>query len=497
MQRLMYLNNLSGPDMLWTLDRMGGSLGKQKQLTDKSTPTWLNDVIAAGKPLERFHQQLGLLEKSKAMRLNRGWLGYSNNLRYCRACLDQCFHTILFQFPFVLQCPYHKSALQNTCWSCKRLLGSDAIDNPYTTKKPLHCNYCEALFLIPERPMHQVVSGYPEAEAVFRDAHLRLESILQASITTRSLSSIMEQCSPWVWDFCFHSAAKFTCSERRMSDWMKTPDPHEINLTPIPTQEDALVHEEVANQDLLATAHRLDELTEILRSIQRQLHERVRLICGHRHVVDLDCGVCDVNSGKPQDHICMLSGDCPCCACLRWWRAQVSVYFGLREFLRSCVDLHCRIRNFGGLTYMIPLEPERVASLSLALFAYQARAMLRLIQHQAEFSEVEDRGPGGEDPTEFTWAPGAHPQLWHLNLWLGRMPDASLTLFDAQRSYQAGYSLRGAWRALEQSVSLQRLSLARQDRRLQWLVTKHTHPGHWYATMALNHNQRLWHKWMV
>lgn len=146
---------------------------------------------------------------------------------------------------------------------------------------------------------------------------------------------------------------------------------------------------------------------------------------------------------------------------------------------------------------MIPLEPERVAGLSLALFAYQARAMLRLIQRQAELSEMEAQGPGDVDRTRFTWAPGAHPQLWHLNLWLGRLPDASLTLFDAQHNYQATYSLRGAWRALEQSVSLQRLSLARQDRRLQWLVTKHPHPGHWYAAMALNHNRRLWREWVA
>lgn len=498
MQRLMYLNHLSGSDMHRTLTRMAQLSGKQKQQIDRNTPTWLDHVIAAGKPLERFHQQLGLLEKSLSMRLNRGWLGYSTNLRYCRHCLDQCFHTVLFQFPFFLQCPYHRCALQDTCWHCKRPLGSGAIDNPYSTKKALHCNHCEVLLLIPERPMRQVISGYVEAESVFRDAHLRLERLLQAAIATPSRSSIMEQRSPWVWDFCYHSLAKFTDSERRATDWMTTPDPHEIDLFQIPAQEDARAHNESDNQDLLAIAHRLDELTEILRSIQRQLHERVRMICGHRHVADLDCGVCDVNSGQAPDHLCMLSGDCPSCACLRWWRAQVSVYFGLREFLRGCVDLHCRVRNLEILTILIPLEPRRVAGLSLALFAYQARAMLRLIQHQAEPSGVEAQGLDSEDRTKFTWASGAHPQLWHLNLWLGCLPDASLTLFDApRRSYQARYSLRGAWRALEQSVSLQRQSLVRQDSKLQWLVTKHPHPGHWYAAMALNHNRRLWREWVA
>lgn len=497
MQRLMYLNHLSGSDMYRTLTRMAQLSGKQKQQRDRNTPTWLDHVIAAGKPLERFHQQLGLLEKSLSMRLSRGWLGYSTNLRYCRLCLDQCFHSVLFQFPFVLQCPYHRCALQDTCWHCKRPLGSGAIDNPYSTKKALHCNHCEALLLIPERPMRQVVSGYVEAESVFRDAHLRLERLLQAAIATPSRSSIMEQRSPWVWDFCYHSLAKFTDSERRATDWMKTLDPHEIDLFQIPAQEDVRAHSDSENQDLLAIAHRLDELTEILRSIQRQLHERVRMICGHRHVADLDCGVCDVNSGQSPDHLCMLSGDCPSCACLRWWRAQVSVYFGLREFLRGCVDLHCRVRNLEVLTVLIPLEPRRVAGLSLALFAYQARAMLRLMEHQTEPSAGEAQGSDGEDRTKFTWASGAHPQLWHLNLWLGCLPDASLTLFDARRSVQARYSLRGAWRALEQSVSLQRRSSVRQDRKLQWLVTKHPHPGHWYAAMALNHNRRLWREWVA
>lgn len=498
MQRLMYLNDMSGPDMYWTLSRLAKSNRQQKRSSEGDTSALLKLISDAGGPVEQFHRSLGLLERSKALRLNSAWLGLSTDLRFCRLCLGHGVHSIIFQLPFVRRCPYHNIELQHTCPACGHALGVQALDHPFSTHKALHCNVCQGLFLEPDCPMHEVVAGYPEAEAAFRVAHLRVERLLQATITRSSISSLMEPSSPSTWNFCFHSVSKCTESERRASDWMKASDPHEVVLSKTTHLTESSKESEPESRDLLATIHHLSELTQILRAIEHQLHEKVRQICGHRHGADLDYGWHDLTTRSQQGHINMETGDCPCCACLSWWRAQVGVYFGLRDFLRERVELCRQTRNLSWIATGMPLEPERVARMSRALFAYQARSMLRLIQRQAEPSEEGERttalqqGPGDHDAFDFSWARGPHPCLWRLNLWLGRLPDASMTVFHDTESYQASYSLHGAWRALGRSVEVQRKSLARSDRRLQWLEGRRSRAGYWYAAMALDHNRRFW-----
>lgn len=491
-QRLMYLNNLTGLGLKFKLTNLARSAVPAKNHRGRDIPAWMYFVNAAGKPLERFQQQLGLFEKSQAMELNRNWLGWSDTLRYCRPCLDQCFHSILFQFPFVLQCPYHRCELETTCWSCKRELGRGTLTDPFLTRKALHCSYCNALLLIPERPMHQVVSGYPEAEATLRVAHQRLEKLFHASIDCSLQTSIMDRNLPWVWTFCYHSLAIISNSERRTSDWMTTPDPKAVTLERVSVDNDPIAPGGSDHQDLLTILQRLDELTRILRSIQRRLHFRVRAICGHKKIEDLDCGAFDRNSGIPEDYLCMLSRDCPCCACLRWWRAQVSVYFGLRDYLRSSVDQHRLTQNLRGYTDLIPLQPQRMAQMALSMFSYQAQSMSRLMMHLNVHTVAVPHRPEDDDRTKFTWHSGPHPQVWHLKLWLGRLPDASLQLSESDRSFRSYLPIRGAWQALEQSITLHRQYSSQLDHQLQWLVTKHPNPGRWYAAMALNHSRQFW-----
>jgi hypothetical protein len=65
---------------------------------------------------------------------SRCGLTVSHDLRFCRSCLSQGYHSIVFQHWALHKCPYHEEALLNACPQCRRSITpsvASVLEFPY------------------------------------------------------------------------------------------------------------------------------------------------------------------------------------------------------------------------------------------------------------------------------------------------------------------------------------------------------------------------------
>lgn len=64
--------------------------------------------------------------------------GGGRAIRFCQYCLENGFHSSLFQIPWLQQCPIHGQLLRHTCWGCNSPLeaawDSEFIRDPFTCR---------------------------------------------------------------------------------------------------------------------------------------------------------------------------------------------------------------------------------------------------------------------------------------------------------------------------------------------------------------------------
>lgn len=293
--------------------------------------------------------------------------------------------------------------------------------------------------------MRQIVAGFPESEAVFSDAHQRLEDLLHGVITQAPLAALHDREVSWDWRFCFNSLSKCMAAERLTAAWMEAAKPREVTLVRAVASFSDNWRERPRILDMVAAVHLLEDLARVLRAIDHELRSHCREICGHRQPSVLVTGCHRAAWGEEDTpHLCLQSGDCPICACLSWWRAHFGIYFNLRTFMREHTTHAVRTRDLNELARLMPLEPQQLALMALALFAFLARSMRDLTLHVAQNSASET------PPTDALssqglgsfWSAGPHPCLWRLKLKLNRIPDATLRLSREGQLFLARYSMR-------------------------------------------------------
>jgi len=86
-------------------------------------------------------------------------LGYDLlNLRYCRDCLAEGFHTLLFHIAALKACPLHGIPLTHSCTNCGKPSPALSLWTP-SFKHPFYCNACEHPLAGELRPQKWVTSS--------------------------------------------------------------------------------------------------------------------------------------------------------------------------------------------------------------------------------------------------------------------------------------------------------------------------------------------------
>lgn len=84
----------------------------------------------------------------------------TQSLRYCKLCLNNCFHSPCFQLATIEKCPYHHVQLLVECVHCGRRLGVPRFDPNYFSH-PMCCQSCNKP-LVAGRFIWKLVAGTPK-----------------------------------------------------------------------------------------------------------------------------------------------------------------------------------------------------------------------------------------------------------------------------------------------------------------------------------------------
>lgn len=299
-------------------------------------------------------------------------------VRYCPLCLKACFHTLLFQFPIVLTCPHHDVPLVNHCQQCGKPIATLASD-PGRDQALFCCTACGAPFVPSSQLTYNVLFGIPGAQTDFDEAHRIVAGMCVVDVT--KISNTMSLRDGRGDDFVrLYAHALFAVAHPGSvkPPWLLGL-PSQVDRYPVaPKKPPAPVvegDEEDARPQKTTLHHRLHELAQVVRSLDREFTRRVRAVCGHVHQPPLKFQSESIHFSGPEFSLVMGAHDCPCCAVLTWWRAHFRTYFGFELHFADAVNSPLLADHAFWLGDLLPLEPDVLSRGALALFAGLAAQM--------------------------------------------------------------------------------------------------------------------------
>lgn len=331
------------------------------------------------------------------------YLKVKRSLRFCPLCLAMGFHSHLFQLEAVALCPYHQCALKSDCPHCGGPLGCPELI-PDQLRNPLCCATCGKPFVEEENAATAMLGDFHEAQAQHASTHrvlLRMRAVQR--VWVRGL------CDPGYGlpDFHHHIShclIAATGGDKLLPTWS-----HEslVKVGPIAVK----FRDDIAN--IVDPASYFDpeadepfsdllrDCAAIAKSVHRRLAALVRATCGHRQPVPLESREDRTTFTQVQHEIIMLPGDCPCCAVLCWWRAEVSKLMALHELARGIErERGPVVEGESNFRYAMSLHPNLLCATLLTTFSRMATAMRQFISvpsdHAMEHSILRLSKMGGQ-----------------------------------------------------------------------------------------------------
>lgn len=377
-QRFMFLNDLSHARLERHKTAMGLLFDAENERPEGSnaeSTSWHRHTVQTRRLFRKSTQQRWAGANPN---VRFACLGDSRPIRYCPKCLEVCFHTLLFQFPIVLRCPYHNLPLLNCCQRCGQAIATLGSE-PGRAQALFSCETCGVSFASPSQLTNGILFGITDGDAVFDEAHRIVAGMCAVDVTRLSGPMAMRASSSA--EFArFFSHALFAVTNPGIvkPPWLLGLD-SEVSVLPDvrTTAEPCPVNEDRATSqaEAITIEQRLSELRRAILTIDFELSRQVRAICGHNHPRSLGIQSESIPFSGKEYSLVMHSHDCPCCAVLCWWRAHFRTYFGFRLHLSNSASPPRLADHASWLADLLPLEQGALSGAALALFGGLAAQM--------------------------------------------------------------------------------------------------------------------------
>lgn len=386
LHRLLWLNDLNGRTLLRVLANSSQAMSPEHghfYWQQRSFPSH-NLFRAEASPFQGFDQ----IFRERQLQLPHS-KQFSSRLgfRYCPACLDNGFHSSLYELDVVHECPIHSIPFLTNCLHCGKPPGEHGV-TVTLWEKPMCCASCGTPF-VPRSSMAQaVIDGYPAAALKLPAWRSRLLLLYDVELTATSRDRFSLQ------DVVIYR--KFF----QESLWRMT-EPPEHDAPPLrpdwPFSEFPLKASVAWGKRPVLGAcisgsfvlHCVKVAIRVIRSIDKQLSFRVRGICGHRAPATWYFDGAQRRLGR--DFSLQMEGHhCPCCITLAWWRQQIGHVFGFYDRWHKDFDTRWDHEPWRDTQEALILDPRRLAIAAWSLFAVFASQMEAIVEESTEEAFIDE-----------------------------------------------------------------------------------------------------------
>ena len=397
----------------------------------------------------------------------------SDGVRFCPQCLALGFHSPIFYFPSLKTCPFHGCLLENTCPSC-RLRFSPGLSIHFDFKHPFGCSHCAAPFVSMQHSGATELGSQAQMVATFSAVSQALARMGVRKSSLRGLCSERSLELPLIRGIvseCIFTRAGIDALPPNGFIHPRTPRTTQRPMREERTGYDALPlgapcliadawpqHQAELRTSLSAV---LKERVAVAKSLNRYFGKCVKRICGHRRTPMLACIKNDATTYNVPYEVLMKPTDCPACATLDWWRAEISKVIALKKHVLRIEKSRSWLVDDSEATYrgrFLLNEPDFSNALR-TIFTRMATSMRELISpvgdealNYAIYQLTTPTQPSRVRRMESL--SGWEYENWHLRLPVSRyhIEPAEVWLDDTVFSF----TMKSAWAALKESVQLRR-----------------------------------------
>lgn len=293
----------------------------------------------------------------------------TKSIRYCPACLSNCFHSPFFQFATLKECPHHHMPLVMGCSKCGMPLGTPNF-HPINFSSPMCCPHCKQPFAR-KRFSIKLLTGRTEGTHAFerlegemaglKHFHFKEEpSMLGEPWTPKDYEKICQAIAGVAINQSFFTSSGLCKSSR----W------HQCKSLG--------TREYIAESEGRPLLQEIEPLVSIAKSINRLLKKHVLKICGHKHPSRLGWKSENLPFSCPEGLISAELHNCPCCALLTQWRAYSGKIIALRNIMRKKDDVY---DIYGSFRHQYSLTPNVFAEALISSFAWFVHAFCSHIKN--------------------------------------------------------------------------------------------------------------------
>jgi hypothetical protein len=490
MHRFLWMNAISC-DALWCVLK-----GQKTKSSPRNHKRSFPDNFLQKLQDKKLTREFGAHFKARSLdncfgSFNGRMMSKAEDIRYCPACLRECFHSPLFQLANVTKCPLHGNKLISKCQHCGHNIGKPTF-NIEIFNFPLMCMHCKQPFC-GVNCADKVFNGFTDGEPTFSflEEWLKQLSLVQFIRTDelggqpgspRNYKTICDSLVGLAIDNSIVNPPTWLDMDFPFIKYRLRNESHFMGIA------DFALHNRAVPLE-----HDFDLACRIAKSLNHYLSRKIRAICGHRKTSNLTWEFANRPFQRAQPMLKIAQGDCPCCAVLDQWRAYTGKLIALRDLARS-FGRPVYEWEFGDFRILYSLEPRECAEALISSFSWFAcalsRVLLQLSGHQPHSEHLEQY-----QFLDFT----AHITALPLDVYRFDICSQGYVLINQSEEITLAYSLEHAFESLRTCMALYRNRVG-----LFWSIDEvnaHKHirgirGDDWYVKMSTYiHTRRDAHSW--
>lgn len=359
--RFLWLNAINGPDV-WRLMSGGKILPK---IDSKNASGNFKHLISGAKFLEEFAQHIKKRSFQECFGEHNARLMLGiERIRFCPLCLQEAFHSPIFQIAGTNECPLHKCKIEFCCPNCGDSIGTPSL-NPRDFTSPMACPRCHTPFL-EKNFAERVVLGPSKGEDVFEAVQKDIDNFKNWQYSQlKHLDEDVENAIDY----------RSICDcLRYLNDVNKIAAEYPSNLIEVSDLTDInrlKYHHAGATPSNIPINKDLEEISSIIKSIGRHLRRRIQYICKHRHGKSFTWHRLNGCTSPVIPVLRFLPGSCPCCALMSQWSAYSGKIISLRNIVRE-LGVPVYDDRLGFTRHNFTLHPKACAEALLSSFTWFA-----------------------------------------------------------------------------------------------------------------------------